>query len=106
MLISTWDNSLKEQSGKYFALRVGFREIKGMRQQKVDILVDRRGEGYKTFTALRDAGIGIAILERLADADTFRSMGIDRRKALWEVSALQDMPVEIFKVQPLMVEDV
>ncbi len=26
-------------------------------------------------------------------------MGLDRRKALWEVSALQDMPVELFKGQ-------
>src|SRR5690606_17086445 len=55
---------------------------------------------YKTITSLRDAGIPIATLERLADADAFRSMGLDRRKALWEVSALQDMPVEIFKGQP------
>ncbi|MBE9601911.1 error-prone DNA polymerase [Pedobacter sp. MC2016-24] len=97
---STWNNSLEEQSGKYFSLRLGFREIKGIRQEEMDILVDRRGEGYKTVTALRDAGIGMATLERLADADAFRSMGMDRRKALWEVSALQDMPVEIFKGQP------
>lgn len=39
-------------------------------------------------------------VERLADADEFRSMGLDRRKTLWEVAALQDMPVEIFKGQP------
>ena len=39
-------------------------------------------------------------MERLADADAFRSMGFDRRKALWEVSALQDMPEELFKGQP------
>jgi error-prone DNA polymerase len=36
----------------------------------------------------------------LADADAFRSIGLDRRKALWEVSALQDRPTEIFKGQP------
>lgn len=97
---STWDNSLEELSGKHFALRLGFREIKGIRQEEMDILVDCRGAGYQTVTALRDVGISIATLERLADADAFRSMGMDRRKALWEVSALQDMPVEIFKGQP------
>ena len=97
---STWDNLLEEKSGKYYALRLGFREVKGLRKDEMDILVDKRGEGYKTITALRDAGIGIGVLERLADADAFRSIGLDRRKALWEVSALQDMPVEIFKGQP------
>lgn len=62
--------------------------------------MDCRGAGYKTITSLRDAGIALSTLERLADADAFRSMGLDRRKALWEISALQDMPVELFKGQP------
>ncbi|MET4138184.1 error-prone DNA polymerase [Pedobacter sp. UYP1] len=97
---STWDNLLEEKSGKYYAIRLGFRQIKGVGQEEMDILVDRRSVGYKTVTALRDAGIAINTLERLADADAFRSMGLDRRKALWEVAALQDMPVEIFKGQP------
>lgn len=97
---STWDNLLEEKSGKYNAIRLGFRQIKGIREDEIDLLVDHRREGYKTVTSLRDAGIAIATLERLADADAFRSIGLDRRKALWEVSALQDMPVEIFKGQP------
>lgn len=97
---STWDNQLEERSGKYYAIRLGFRQIKGIRKDEMDLLVDHREAGYQTITALRDAGIGIGTLERLADADAFRSIGLDRRKALWEVSALQDMPVEIFKGQP------
>lgn len=97
---STWDNMLEEKSGKYHAIRLGFRQIKGVGQEEMDILVDRRSSGYKTVTALRDAGIAINTLERLADADAFRSMGLNRRKALWEIAALQDMPVEIFKGQP------
>jgi len=96
---SLWDNKLEEKSGKYFALRLGFRQISGIRSDDIDSLVNGRGEGYKSITALRDAGVSIAALERLADADAFRSMGMDRRKALWEVSALQDMPVELFKGQ-------
>jgi error-prone DNA polymerase len=97
---STWDNLLEEKSGKHYAIRLGFRQIKGIRQDDMEMLVDRRGKGYKAITALRDAGISIATLERLADADAFCSIGLDRRKALWEVSALQDMPEEIFKGQP------
>jgi len=97
---SSWDNLLEEKLGTYYAIRLGFRQIKGLREEEMALLVDRRSEGYKTVTSLKDAGIAIATLERLADADAFRSIGMDRRKALWEVSALQDMPEEIFKGQP------
>lgn len=96
---SLWDNKLEEKSGKYFALRLGFRQISGIRVHDIDTLVNGRKNGYKNIAALRDAGVSIAALEKLADADAFRSIGMDRRKALWEVSALQDMPVELFKGQ-------
>lgn len=39
-------------------------------------------------------------LERLADADAFRSIGLDRRQALWEVSSLSDNPIGMFEGQP------
>lgn len=97
---SSWDNLLEEKSGDYHTIRLGFRQVKGLREEEMDLLVDCRGAGYKTITSLRDAGIALSTLERLADADAFRSMGLDRRKALWEISALQDIPVEIFKGQP------
>jgi len=96
---SLWDNRLEEKSGKYFALRLGFRQISGIKADEIETLVNGRAGGYTSITALRDAGVSIAALERLADADAFRSIGMDRRKALWEVSALQDMPVELFKGQ-------
>jgi error-prone DNA polymerase len=38
----------------------------------------------------------LACLEKLADADAFRSLGLDRRQALWEVSALADRPIGLF----------
>lgn len=97
---STWDNLLEEQSNKYHVIRLGFRQIKGVREDEMELLAEFRGDGYKSITSLRDAGIAISTLERLADADAFRSLGFDRRKALWEISALQDMPVGVFKGQP------
>src|SRR5690606_12587486 len=97
---SAWDNLLEERVGKYFAIRLGFRQIKGIREEDMALLLKARGSGYRSIPALRDAGVSLAALERLADADAFRSMGFDRRKALWEVSALQDMPEAIFKGQP------
>ncbi|SDF94002.1 error-prone DNA polymerase [Pedobacter terrae] len=96
---SLWDNRLEEKSGKDFALRLGFRQISGIREDDMEVLVAGRGEGYRSITSLRDAGVSMASLERLADADAFHSLGMDRRKALWEVSALQDMPIELFKGQ-------
>ncbi len=39
-------------------------------------------------------------MEKLADADAFRSLDIDRRKALWEITALGDRPIALFEGQP------
>jgi error-prone DNA polymerase len=39
-------------------------------------------------------------LEKLADADAFRSIGLDRRQALWEIFAVSDRASGIFKGQP------
>lgn len=97
---SQWDNLLEEKSGKYFALRLGFRQIKGMREEDAEILISARTGGYKSIIALRDAGVPQAALERLADADAFRSLNLDRRQALWEISALNDRPIALFAGQP------
>ncbi|MEZ2441729.1 error-prone DNA polymerase [Chitinophaga sp. RCC_12] len=98
--LSLWDNILEEKTGKLCALRLGFRQIKGIGQEDVQSLIDCRDTGYITIHALRDAGVTLITLEKLADADAFRSMGLDRRQALWEVSALHDRPVGIFTGQP------
>jgi error-prone DNA polymerase len=97
---SQWDNLLEEKTVKYHALRIGFRQIKGMREDDIQVLVSARKTGYKSIPALRDAGVPQAALERLADADAFRSLGLDRRQALWEVSALNDRPIALFEGQP------
>lgn len=85
---SDWDNQLEEKSGKYCALRLGFRQIKGLREADAKMLVEgRKGKGFGTIQELRNIGLADGVLEMLADADSFRSLGYDRRKALWEVSA-------------------
>jgi error-prone DNA polymerase len=97
---SVWDNKLEEKSGKYFSIRLGFRQIKGMREDDVQALVAARTKRFESITEIRDSGVPLATLEKMADADAFRSIGLDRRKALWEVSALADMPVGLFAGQP------
>lgn len=93
---SMWDNQLEEKGEKYFFLRLGFRQVKGLRKEDVELLIINRKEKYKSINALRDIAVPEATLERLADADCFQSIGIDRRAALWEVST-KDRPAAIFK---------
>nr|MBI1230807.1 DNA polymerase III subunit alpha [Cytophagales bacterium] len=96
---SHWDNIFEEQSGKYFALRLGFRHVKGLNQQDMEQLVAKRLKPYVHVSDLINVGVPKAALERLADADAFRSMGLHRRQALWDVLALQGRPVGVFEGQ-------
>ncbi|GAB2808931.1 error-prone DNA polymerase [Ferruginibacter profundus] len=95
---SMWDNTLEELSGKFRVLRLGFRQVKGLRQDDIEVLVLNRKKLYHTINELRDIELSAAVLEKLADADAFRSIGLDRREALWEVST-KDRPVTMFSGQ-------
>ncbi|MGC2199028.1 MAG: OB-fold nucleic acid binding domain-containing protein, partial [Stellaceae bacterium] len=44
----------------------------------------------------RRSGLGRGALERLAEADAFRSLGLDRRRALWALKALGEPPLPLF----------
>src|SRR5690606_28162784 len=71
------------------AVRLGFRQIKGLSQDRVDMLTARRGMGYDSVRDVwRRSGLDVDEIERLAQADAFRSIGLDRRAALWQVRAL------------------
>jgi error-prone DNA polymerase len=71
------------------AVRLGFRQIKGMREADAALLTVARESPYRSVRDLwLRSGISRAGLERLAEADCFRSLGLDRRAALWEVRAL------------------
>lgn len=97
---SFWDNTLEDKTGKYHALRLGFRQIKGMKAEEIAALTTARISPYRHIHELMDAGMSLSVLERLADADAFNSIGLDRRQALWEVSAMADRPVALFENQP------
>jgi error-prone DNA polymerase len=71
------------------AVRLGLRQIIGVREEDMRRLAERRGEGYDSVRDLwLRSGLSPALLERLADADAFRSLGLDRRQALWAVRGL------------------
>ncbi len=71
------------------AVRLGLRQIVGVREDDMRRLVERRGQGYDSVRDLwLRSGLSPAVLEKLADADAFRSLGLDRREALWAVRGL------------------
>ncbi|WP_158826446.1 error-prone DNA polymerase [Mucilaginibacter lacusdianchii] len=97
---SYWNHTLEEIDGKYHALRLGFRLAKGLREEDMNLLVAKRGQGYTSIQQLNDAGISQTAIEQLTDADAFGSISLNRREALWEVPALNDKPIGLFKGQP------
>ena len=117
---SGWDSGLEEEGR---TLRLGLREVDGLREGDVANLTPlpsrervpspcEAGEGrqkalpppgpYGTTLPREGGGLGnlglpLAALEKLAAADCFRSLGLDRRAALWEVKALsKSKPLPLF----------
>ena len=86
------------------SLRLGFRQIKGIREEDMKILLSGRKKLFTTINELRDLNLFQAALEKLADADAFRSIGLDRRQALWEISN-NDRPIALFSGQPSDAEE-
>jgi error-prone DNA polymerase len=118
-------NTLEEQSGDHHAVRLGFRQIDGFKWADPDeeflrIENNKRLEikrpkpedwgerivaarSRRPFTSLedfaRDTGLPKRALILLADADAFRSIGLDRRAALWAVRRLpDDVPLPLFEI--------
>jgi len=67
---------------------MGLRAIDGIREDDMLLVIAGRLRPYPTVASLLDAGVLLPALERLAEADAFRSLGLDRREALWQVAAL------------------
>jgi error-prone DNA polymerase len=71
------------------AVRLGLKEVKGLSADAAKLIAERRDRGYDS---LRDVwlrtGLSPRVLERLADADAFNSLGLTRRDALWAAKAL------------------
>src|SRR5690606_12105101 len=94
---SEWDNTLEGEFGAVpHQLRLGFRQVKGLKAENIEKLIQCRHKPYTRVAEVADA-VSIFTLERLADGDAFRSIGLDRRQLLWEVAAVQDRHVALFK---------
>jgi error-prone DNA polymerase len=81
---SAWDCTLEQG-----AVRLGFRLIHGLAEAELKKLIAARGNGFSSIERLAAiADISRFTIERLAEADAFRSLGLDRRAALWAARRL------------------
>ncbi len=103
---SHWDNTLEAEETRItqlnsrhesqrahlrgtHAIRIGLRQVKGLREADMHALVDKRGRGYDSVRDLwLRTDLSPSVLEHLAQADAFRSIGLDRRDAIWAVRGL------------------
>ena len=94
---SLWDNGL-EPGRDGHALRLGFRQLDGFHEAWAERLVAARTRPFADVEDLaRRCGLPARALHILADADAFRSIGLDRREALWAVRRLpDDRPLPLF----------
>ncbi|HXC54351.1 MAG TPA: error-prone DNA polymerase [Rhizomicrobium sp.] len=103
MNFSAWDNSLEPNHVNALALRLGFRQIDGFKEEWAWKIVENRGYGYARFEEfVRCSELPKKALMLLADADGFRSVGLDRREAIWAVRRLADHDtLPLFEAQRL-----
>jgi len=74
------------------AVRLGMRHVKGFGEAEALLLMQNRGRGYDSVRDLwMRSGLPRRAIEQLAEADCFRSIGLDRRDALWAVKALDPL---------------
>jgi error-prone DNA polymerase len=88
---SHWDNTLELNENGVLCMRLGFRQLDGFSKAWTDLICGKRKRPYTCIEEVRR----LTCLERrafvlLADGDAFRSLGIDRREALWAVRRFPD----------------
>ena len=97
---SRWDCTLEPSDLEdRFAVRLGLRMVRGLANSHGATLVGARAD--RPFVSVDDlwrrAGVPVAALVQLAEADAFQpSLQLARREALWTIKALRDEPLPLF----------
>jgi error-prone DNA polymerase len=112
---SRWDCTLEPTDGRFFAVRLGMRIVKGLANAHAAEIVGARGDRrYASVDELwRRARVPPIALGRLAEADAYQDLGLDRRAALWAIKGLRSDVLPLFAAadqgrmpQPDMIEPV
>jgi error-prone DNA polymerase len=89
---------LEIEGRNFLPLRLGLRMVKGLANDHGAMIAAAAMDA--PFTSIDDvwrrSGVPAAALEKLADADAFASLGLDRRQALWKVRGLGGKPLPLF----------
>jgi error-prone DNA polymerase len=94
---SHWDNSLERKDDGNLALRLGFRQVDGFREEWATQIADARSTPFASIEELaRRANLPSRALRLLADADACRSMGLERRPALWDARRVRQGVLPLF----------
>ncbi|SEL02658.1 error-prone DNA polymerase, DnaE-like [Sphingomonas palmae] len=110
---SEWDTSLGDappheapsppprrftQTRGLLPLRLGLRIVHGLSGEDAGRILAARAE--RAFRSVEDlwrrSGVPLASLEKLAKADAFAGLGLDRRQALWAIRGLGEKPLPLF----------
>jgi error-prone DNA polymerase len=95
---SDWDSTLERDHKGELCLRLGLRQVDGIKEVEAGAIMENRGHGYRDFADFaRRTALPKRALVILAEADAFRGFGLDRREGLWEVRRLpDDKPLPLF----------
>ena len=95
---SHWDCTLEPAKGRYMAVRLGMRQVRGLANIHGAAIVGARGPAPfdSVEEVWRRAGMPRAAIERLAEADAFHCIAEDRRQGLWKVKGLGEAPLPLF----------
>ena len=78
-------------------LRLGLRVVQGLSGEDAGRIMTARAKA--PFASVEDlwrrSGVPLATLERLARADAFHALGLDRRRALWAIRGLGETPLPL-----------
>ncbi len=95
---SRWDTRMVGHGQGQLPLRLGLRVVAGLSNDHGARIVAARGD--RPFVSIEDAwrrsGVPLAALERIARADGFHALGLDRRQALWTIKGLGAEPLPLF----------
>ncbi len=88
----------REDKISLLPLRLGLRMVKGLSNENGALIAAAAMEApfVSVDDVWRRSGVPAAALEKLADADAFASLGLDRRRALWRVRGLGGTPLPLF----------
>ncbi|MCC7248251.1 MAG: hypothetical protein IT473_06490, partial [Lysobacter sp.] len=95
---SNWFSTLEPTGGRYMAVRLGLKVVRGLSEVHAAAIVAARGDApfASVEEVWRRAGVPREAIEKLAEADVFHAFGDDRRQGLWKVRGLGEAPLPLF----------